>query len=126
MSISNKFRNLTGASVLSLAAAFGTGCASNINSIYNEDPNLGPSRTPITNANLKCDTQYNSRARGVGNKQIGETEWETSTTCYNNDRSRNRPSAFEREIDNTKRGITRDIGNEVRGVIRDAIRGLDL
>ena len=128
MQISNKFKQLTGASVLSLAAIFSTGCATS-SGIYSEGSDYNGQRTRIQNQPTDCTItmQRGGTYNGGRTTQVGNGSW--SERCvsspYGSQRQRG-TNVVQQEYDRAKAGIARDIGNEVRGAIRDAIRGLDL
>lgn len=128
MNISSNFKRLAGASALALAAAFTTGCASGPSGYYSEGGDYNGQRTRIDNQQMDCTivTERSGTLRGGSTTQVGDGTF--SEKCVSSPHANQRQRGtdpIQREIENTKRNVTRDIGNEVRSVIRDTIRGFD-
>lgn len=121
MTISNKFRNLTGASVLSLAAAFGTGCSTS-GPIYSEGPDYNGQRTRITNQPMDCTirTQRSGTYNGGSTTQVGNGTF--TETCVSSPYADQRRSLMDREIDNAKRNAVRRTGQEINRALGEALR----
>lgn len=126
MNISSNFKRLAGASILSLAAAFGSGCAS-YGTTYSEGPDYNGQRTRIDNQQMDCTviTQRSGTYRGGSTTQVGDgtfTERCVSSPYTDHRRYGTSPAGIMENLgERVGRNTAREVERRINDVLRNAL-----